>query len=184
MIQHQWVMFEDHDIPLCDALFRLRATRSSIVRLRCTVRSSLMGVIQILESTNSLISLLAEVSDPLFLFGVLRDALSQYLACFPDLAVSQASAASHTAGSAMDGERARASGYLFGLNGMGMCILKLPKEVVEVEARRLATVITDVSICSQPQACRAENLAGYGFTYQHHKASSKYADPRSPMCHW
>ena len=104
-----------------------------------------MQLVKILESTNSLISLLAEVSDPLFFLGVLRDALSQYLACFPDVAESQASATSHTAESAMNAERSRASGYLFGLNGMGMCILKLPKEVVEVEARRLASVITDVS---------------------------------------
>lgn len=32
MVQHQWIMFEDHEIPLCDALFRLRASRSAIVR--------------------------------------------------------------------------------------------------------------------------------------------------------
>ena len=131
LVQLQWVMFEDHDIPLCDALFRLRASTSGIV----------------LESTNSLISLLTEVSDPLFFLGVLHGALSRYLVLYPPgetevLAASTTSTnGDATTGRVMDGEAARASGYLFGLNAIGMCILKLPKEVVEVEGRRLAGIV-------------------------------------------
>jgi CLIP-associating protein 1/2 len=43
------------------------------------------------------------------------------------------------------GEAARASGYLFGLNGLGMCILRLPSEVVVVESKHLEPVVMDVS---------------------------------------
>lgn len=134
MVQHQWVMFEDHDIPLCHTLFSLRATRCSII----------------IESTNSLISLLCEVSDPLFFLGVLTDALRSYLASHP-IGIDHLTANSPSStrngdeisGQTLTDEAARASGYLFGLNAMGMGILKLPKQVVEIEGRRLAGLIMD-----------------------------------------
>jgi len=153
MIQHQWIMFEDRDIQLCEALFLLRASRSSIVsRLHHAALFS-AHCAQILESTNSLISLLAEASDSLFFLGVLRDALAGYLEAVPtstkeDLPTSCSTTNGNTASEVVTGERARASGYLFGLNAMGICMLKLPKEVVEVEGRRLAPVISEVSISS------------------------------------
>ena len=44
--------------------------------------------------------------------------------------------------------RIRASGELFGLTGIGLCILRLPREVVEIEGARLAPLVMDVSFQS------------------------------------
>lgn len=44
------------------------------------------------------------------------------------------------------GEKARSSGYMFGLNGIGMCILKLPVEVVEIEVKGLQKFVMQVSL--------------------------------------
>lgn len=84
---------------------------------------------------------------------MLRDALAGYLEAVPtstkeDLPTSCSTTNRNTSSEVVTGERARASGYLFGLNAMGICMLKLPKEVVEVEGRRLAPVISEVSISS------------------------------------
>ena len=107
---------------------------------------------QILESTNSLISLRAEVSDPLYFLGVVRGSLERFLLAHPaDHADDLTSSVTSTNGNGTEseqiwhGEKARASGYLFGLNAMGMCILKLPREVVEIEGRRVGSLIMGVS---------------------------------------
>ncbi len=88
----------------------------------------------------------------MFFLGVLRDALGQCLASFPiedSESLSTSTSSHHGNGDSPiqvnDGETARASGYLFGLNAMGMCVLKLPEEVLEVEGRRLAPIISKVS---------------------------------------
>ncbi|EIW72825.1 hypothetical protein TREMEDRAFT_42004 [Tremella mesenterica DSM 1558] len=136
MVQHQWDMFEDHETTLCDALFRLRACKSSII----------------LESTNSLISFLTEVSDPLFLLSVLSASLDRYLVRHPpeemerimeklDISTSSTINGAETGQKVLRGEKARASGYSFGLNAMGMCVLRLPKEVVRIEGKNLAGII-------------------------------------------
>ncbi|KAK4684711.1 hypothetical protein P7C73_g5453, partial [Tremellales sp. Uapishka_1] len=151
LVQNQWVMFEDHDIALCDALFRLRACQSSSV----------------MESTNSLISLLTEVSDPLFFLSVIRGALDRYIASHPDTPSSSStstlgSSTSTNGQAGLTAQKARASGYLFGLNAIGMCILRMPKEVVEVEAARLSSLIIDAvnsPILSARQAAHTLVLA-------------------------
>jgi hypothetical protein len=99
---------------------------------------------QILESTNSLISLLAEICDPVYLLGLLRASLDRYIAIHavtPEVGANGNRAEIST----LHGVKAQASGYLFGLNGMGMCILRLPAPVIEVEAPKLASVVTKVS---------------------------------------
>lgn len=40
------------------------------------------------------------------------------------------------------------AGYAFGLNAMGLCIIHLPKEAVEVEAKRLERVV--MAVCAKP----------------------------------
>lgn len=102
--------------------------------------------LQVLESTNALISLLAETSDPLFLLSILRRGLASYLLLHPVEEVAEAEADAQVLGQLL-GEAARASGNLFGLNGMGMCILRLPSEVVVVESKYLEPVVMDVSGC-------------------------------------
>jgi CLIP-associating protein 1/2 len=103
--------------------------------------------LQVLESTNALISLLAETSDPLFLLSILRRGLASYLLLHPVGEVAEADADAPVPVQVLLGEAARASGYLFGLNGMGMCILRLPSEVVVVESKYLEEVVMDVSGC-------------------------------------
>lgn len=98
---------------------------------------------QILESTNSLISLLAEICDPVYLLGLLRASLDRFIAIHT---VTSEVGANGNGASTLHGVKAQASGYLFGLNGMGMCILRLPAPVIEVEAPKLASVVTKVSL--------------------------------------
>jgi CLIP-associating protein 1/2 len=94
-----------------------------------------------LESTNSLISLLAEICDPVYLLGLLRASLDRYISA--QQVESNGNGVTHQA------SKVEASGYLFGFNGMGMCILRLPAPVIEVEAPKLASVVTDVSSLSR-----------------------------------
>ncbi|ORY28597.1 clasp N terminal-domain-containing protein [Naematelia encephala] len=108
LIQYQWPLFDSHEVALVDALFRLRATKSAVVH----------------ECTRSLVSLLTEASDPLYLLSVIRGALDRFLAA--NLAES---------------DRVRVSGFGFGLISLGMCIVRLPKEVVLVEGRRLESLV-------------------------------------------
>jgi CLIP-associating protein 1/2 len=94
-----------------------------------------------LESTNSLISLLAEICDPVYLLGLLRASLGRY--------ISAQQGESNGDGVTHQSSKVQASGYIFGFNGMGMCILRLPAPVIEVEAPKLASVVTDVSSLSR-----------------------------------
>lgn len=96
---------------------------------------------QILESTNSLVSLLTETSDPVYLLGLLRASLDRYINSRQ--AGNGASTNSDTPD--INEAKARASGYLFGLNAIGMCILRLPAAVVEVEAPKLTRPVMQVS---------------------------------------
>ena len=108
---------------------------------------------QILESTNSLVSLLTEISEPVYLLGLLKASLDQFIS----------SRQGGQNGAAADGEgvnpteaKVRASGYLFGLNAIGMCILRLPAAVVEVEAPKLARPIMQVRLSSPTQSLSRE----------------------------
>lgn len=80
-------------------------------------------MIKVLESTNSLLSLLTNVTDCVLLLTTLRTGLETYLAA-PSPSKSAISSAS-----------------LFALNGIGMCILRLPASVVEIEAARLEGIV-------------------------------------------
>jgi CLIP-associating protein 1/2 len=88
---------------------------------------------QVLESTNAMISLLVEVCNPPFLLSQLEAALKRFLATHK----SEADSAEWT--------RVRSVGYTYALNAMGMCILKLPKEAVEGEAKRRSHLVVEVS---------------------------------------
>jgi len=89
------------------------------------------------ESTNSLLSLMCEVSEPLFLFAVLQSGLARYLSAHP--------ADESGKNGVYTGLKARASGYLFGLTGIGMCILHMSPDVVRIEAPKLAPLMSEVS---------------------------------------
>lgn len=99
------------------------------------------NVWQILESTNSLISLMTEISDPVYLLGLLRASLDRYISSHH---LQPGDANGET--SDQIAARARASGYLFGLNAIGMCVLRLPAPVIEIEAPKLTGAIMDVSL--------------------------------------
>lgn len=96
---------------------------------------------QILESTNSLVSLLTETSEPVYLLGLLRASLDRYIGS------RQSGNGASTNGEGIDIAQAKAvaSGYLFGLNAIGMCNLRLPAAVVEVEAPKLTRPVMQVS---------------------------------------
>lgn len=79
-----------------------------------------------------MLSLLTEVCDPVFLLSRLQSALQRFLAAQPVEQVSQKSSRVHT------------SAYTYVLNAMGMCILKLPKEAVEHEAKQLSGWVVQV----------------------------------------
>lgn len=87
---------------------------------------------QVVESTNAMLSLLTEVCDPVFLMFRLQTALHRFLAAHTAEGESQKTSQLHT------------SGYAYVLNAMGMCILKLPKEAVEHEAKRLSKWVIQV----------------------------------------
>lgn len=90
-----------------------------------------------LESTNALISLLTDVCDPPFLLLLLHAALDRF---HVGLAANDPASQGD-----VSGERAKAAGYNYGLNAMGMCIIRLPKEAVETEASRLEPHVMKVS---------------------------------------
>lgn len=92
-----------------------------------------------MESTNSLISLLTEICDPVYLLGLLRASLGRYVS-------AQQPINTNGNGVAARSMKLDASGYIFGFNGMGMCILRLPAPVIEVEAPKLASIVTEVSL--------------------------------------
>jgi CLIP-associating protein 1/2 len=122
MVQNQWCLCETREDALLDAVFKLRSSTNPVI----------------LESTNSLVSLLTEVCDPPFLLSLLHSALDRFLA-------AHISEVNKVGENEVHGERAIAAGYNFGLNAMGMCIIHLPKEVVELEAKRLEKQVMAVS---------------------------------------
>lgn len=130
LVQNQWALFEaqSREDTLLDRLFDLRISSDHTV-------SAMLGMSdqQVLESTNAMISLLVEVCNPPFLLSQLEAALKRFLATHK----SEADPAEWT--------RVRSVGYTYALNAMGMCILKLPKEAVEGEAKRLSHLVVDVS---------------------------------------
>lgn len=91
------------------------------------------------------------MSDPLFLLSVLRGSLDRFLLSHPPWSPSQSTGAavivigSNGETKTHPADEARASGYLFGLNAIGMCTLRLPREAVQVEGRRMQSIILDVS---------------------------------------
>ncbi|WOO85720.1 Protein STU1 [Vanrija pseudolonga] len=121
LVQNQWVLCESREDDLLDSLFVLRSSTNPVI----------------LESTNSLVSLLTEVCNPPFLLLLLHSALDRYIAARSTESSQSNLAALQHESAHLRGDRARVSGYNFGLNAMGMCILHLPKEAVETEARRL-----------------------------------------------
>lgn len=85
-----------------------------------------------------MLSLLTDVCDPPFLLLLLHAALTRYLVALDaDDSSNQGD---------ITGDRAKAAGYNYGLNAMGMSILRLPKEAVEVEASRLEPHVMKVDI--------------------------------------
>lgn len=81
-------------------------------------------------------SFLIEVSEPVFFFSELRSSLGRYVASHPDTEPPQ--------GAVYIGTKAREAGYIFGLTALGMCIMRIPPQVVRIEAARLAPVISEV----------------------------------------
>jgi CLIP-associating protein 1/2 len=78
------------------------------------------------------------------MLGLLRASLSRYISSQPSGQNGNGNGNGNGHGEAAH-SKAQASGYLFGLNGMGMCILRLPGPVIEVEAPKLASIVNDVS---------------------------------------
>jgi hypothetical protein len=90
-------------------------------------------------------SLLADVCDPPFLLSLLHNALERYLDANPS-ASGRSDNGGHDVGNT--GGVVRAAGYTFALNAVGMCILHLPKEAVEVEAKRLSKEVVSQAATS------------------------------------
>ncbi|WVR05607.1 hypothetical protein IAU60_002628 [Kwoniella sp. DSM 27419] len=136
MVQHQWPLFDGHEEQLLDALFSLRGSRDPTI----------------LESTNALISLLTQIADPIYFMTLIRASLDRFLRQhrpeskaeapgdgglsngFSMLSLGQAS------GSA---DKTRDSVHLFGLTGLGMCVLRLPEAVVRVEGGKLGEAVME-----------------------------------------
>nr|XP_018264986.1 uncharacterized protein I303_03168 [Kwoniella dejecticola CBS 10117]OBR87144.1 hypothetical protein I303_03168 [Kwoniella dejecticola CBS 10117] len=133
MVQHQWMLFDGHEQELLETLFTLRESQDPTI----------------LESTNALISLLTQISDPMYFLTLLKFALDTFLTNHPrtqdstDDKLSQLSLSSDSDSNTKSSERIRNSGWLFGLTALGMCILRLPSAVVEVEGAKLSGVIMD-----------------------------------------
>lgn len=81
-----------------------------------------------------MISLLVEVCDPPFLLLLLESTLERLLE-------TQATAEAPAPESA----RIRTAAYTYALTAMAMCILKLPKEAVEGEAKRRSHLVVQAS---------------------------------------
>lgn len=82
-------------------------------------------------------SLLCEVSEPVFFSLVLQSALRRYLDSYPATTPASAGISNET--------DARSSGYTFGLTSIGLCVLRMPVEVVRIEGPKLAPLISEVS---------------------------------------
>ncbi|WWC88149.1 uncharacterized protein L201_003054 [Kwoniella dendrophila CBS 6074] len=136
MVQHQWVLFDGHEQELVEALFRLRESHDATI----------------LESTNALVSLLTQISDPIYFLTLLRSSLEQFLNEHPSpystqenvqdgMSNSESNTSNHSDKEKKEKERIRNSGWLFGLTSLGMCILKLPEPVILVEGNSLGKII-------------------------------------------
>lgn len=136
LVQNQWPLCEDREDSLLDALFQLRTSTGSMV----------------LEATNAMVSLLTEVCDPPFLLSLLHSALERFIS-------TVRMGAGLPSKEQVYGERAAAAGYSFGLNAMGMCILHLPQEAVEVEAKQLAGPVMEALRLDSSSAVMARQAA-------------------------
>ncbi|BEJ18190.1 hypothetical protein CspHIS471_0704670 [Cutaneotrichosporon sp. HIS471] len=117
LVQNQWSLFEaqSREDTLLDRLFDLRISTDHTV----------------LESTNAMISLLVEVCNPPFLLSQLEAALKRFMTAHRGEVDSP------------EWARVRTAGYTYALNAMGMCILRLPKEAVEGEAKRRSHLVVE-----------------------------------------
>ncbi|WWC96688.1 hypothetical protein V866_003560 [Kwoniella sp. B9012] len=132
MVQHQWILFDGHEQELLETLFRLRASHDATI----------------LESTNALISLLTQISDPMYFLTLLRSSLSRFLSEHPsasDQDTPNGDGISRLSlnGTQQETDRIRNSGWLFGLTSLGMCVIRLPEAVVEVEGPKLGGIIME-----------------------------------------
>ncbi|WWD05459.1 hypothetical protein V865_003536 [Kwoniella europaea PYCC6329] len=132
MVQHQWILFDGHEQELLETLFRLRASHDATI----------------LESTNALISLLTQISDPMYFLTLLRSSLSRLLSEHPsasdqDTANGDGISRLSLNGTQQETEKIRNSGWLFGLTSLGMCVIRLPEAVVEVEGPKLGQIIIE-----------------------------------------
>jgi CLIP-associating protein 1/2 len=140
LVQHQWALFEDKEASLVDALFRLRACSNQTVCLLGRVYVWLIG--QILESTYSLLSLLTSATDHLILLGVIQSSFETFDKDHPADPSSTTETPDSTQSALVSPEHiVRSSGYIFALNGIGMCILRLPQAVVLTESPRLEPLV-------------------------------------------
>lgn len=136
LVQNQWSLCEDREDSLLDALFQLRTSTNTMI----------------LEATNAMVSLLTEVCDPPFLLSLLHSALERFIS-------TVRMGSGPPSSEQVYGERAAAAGYSFGLNAMGMCILLLPQEAVEVEAKQLAGPVMDALRLDSSSAVMARQAA-------------------------
>ncbi|OXG25622.1 protein STU1 [Cryptococcus neoformans] len=136
IVQHQWPLV-DGTQRLCHGLFRLRESRDAVV----------------LESTNALISLLVQISDPMLLLFNLRSSLDRFLTRHPapsssstdssDPMTSALSQLSLSSSKESPEKMTRNSGYLFGLTSIGMCVLRLSAPVVVSEGPKLGQIVME-----------------------------------------
>ncbi|ODO07599.1 hypothetical protein L198_01180 [Cryptococcus wingfieldii CBS 7118] len=137
VVQHQWCLVDDVG-KLCQTLFRLRASQDAVI----------------LESTNALVSLLVQISDPMLLLLSLCSSLDKFLAGHPPASPSAprlsegqdpltAALSQLSLGPEKETpeERIRNSGYLFGLTSVGMCVLRLSAPVVVSEGPKLGRIV-------------------------------------------
>ncbi|KIR43244.1 protein STU1 [Cryptococcus deuterogattii 99/473] len=134
IVQHQWPLVDDTQ-RLCHGLFRLRESHDAVI----------------LESTNALISLLVQISDPMLLLFNLRSSLDHFLtnhpvplsnfADSPDPVISVFSQLSASSSKKSPEKMTRNSGYLFGLTSIGMCVLRLSAPVVVSEGPKLGQIV-------------------------------------------
>ncbi|WVO13086.1 hypothetical protein L204_100696 [Cryptococcus depauperatus] len=130
-VQHQWQLV-DNIQKLCQTLFKLRESHDAVI----------------LESTNALISLLVQISDPMLLLLELRTSLNHYLSEHPPPLPNVTSSITTThSGLFLNTVREtpevkiRNSGYLFGLTSIGMCVLRLSAPVVTSEGPKLGQIV-------------------------------------------
>ncbi|KAL7423564.1 suppressor of tub2 mutation [Cryptotrichosporon argae] len=134
LVENQWVMVEGHEEAIVDALFALRGCDNNII----------------LEGTNSVVALLAETVDPVMLLSILRVSLTKLVESLPPDAATPPNPSAHASSvfaspRPADNDRdtialagtglTRRLAYNFGLSAMAMCILDIPEDLVESEAR-------------------------------------------------